>query len=102
MQTLDIESGGAAPAKPTRPSPRSTAVSGGGGGSAPPAAAVRQALGFPGALEVVLLLSIANIVFSIACASATTKGWFVSKTEEGQSVSLQAFKRAVVCVYVYA
>ena len=36
MQTLDIESGGAAPAKPTRPSPRSTAVSGGGGGSAPP------------------------------------------------------------------
>jgi hypothetical protein len=42
--------------------------------------AVRQALGFPWALEAVLLLSVLSFVFSLACCAASSKGWFISRT----------------------
>lgn len=87
-QALDIEAGGsgaaARPAKPpSRPSPRAGATTtggGSGGGGEDVRKTVRQSLGFPGALELVLLLSITSVIFSIACCSANSSGWFISKT----------------------
>lgn len=78
-----METGSAVP--PPKPPPRTNTTSprAAASSSTPTAIAdtVRRSLGFPGALECLLLLSLATLVCSIACCSTRDSGWFKSRPD---------------------